>query len=208
MTSFADPEQPYGTGTVLRQQQAPASSMGTMTAIGLSAQLTGAFIGAIGAWASADAQKTQLKSQAMSAEFAAAMSALNARRAEQDAQELLAAGRGEIGRLTMAGGQRLASLRVSAARRGVDGSSGSAAEVQASERIVTTIDAMTIDRNTVRAANQARAQAVNAQNQSLLAGVSGSNIRSTANSIRPAAAFGSSSLISGGQIAANYSRRV
>ena len=188
-------------------QGAPDVTAGsTLTTIGLAAQITGGFMDAIGGFFAAQAQKDVLKSQALSAEFQASMANLNARQAEIDAQSILAAGRQQVGQLTMQRGQEKSSKKVSAAARGVVGNVGSAAEIMATEDLVKEIDAMTINRNTVRAAGQARMQATNQRNQSLLAGVSAGNLRRTAGSISPAAAFNSASMAGAGRFAASYAR--
>lgn len=186
------------------QGGAPGS---TLSAIGIASQITGSILGAIGAFASAQAQKDQLKGQAMTLEFQQSMANLNARQAEDDAQAILRAGRGEIGRLTLAAGQEKGRARVSAAARGVTVGVGSAAEIEASIDLVKEIDAMTINENSVRAAGQARMQATNSRNQSLLAGVSAGNLRRTAGTINPAQAAGNSMLVSGGRFAANQDGR-
>ena len=207
--------QPQGTGTVLAGEpgnvpyylarpKQPEQSNNDLTALGMTASIAGSLIGAVGAAFSAEAQKEQLKSQALNAEFAARMAELDARQADDDAMAILAAGRDEIGRLTLAAGQRKAKLKVSAAARGVVGNVGSAAEVLASEDIVKEQDVNKINANTIRAAGQARVRGVNAQNRSLLAGVSAGNLRRTAGTIRPVVAFSNSSLASAGQFADTY----
>lgn len=177
---------------------------GTLSMIGLSAQITGQFMQAIGAGFAAQAQKDQLKSQALTAEFQASMANHNARQAEKDAQAILAAGRGQVAQLTAQRGQERARKKVSAAARGVSGAS--VKELLATEDITKSIDAMTINRNAVRAAGQARMQSVNAGNQSLLAGVSAGNLRRSARSISPLASFSASSLAGAGRFAASYGR--
>lgn len=218
MTSFASPIQPYGTGTVLAHDAGagstgpgilarPADSVGGsgLSTIGLGAQLMGTFVSAIGAGFAAQAQKDQAKAQALSLEFQQSMANRNARLAEEDAQAILAAGRSQVAQLTAQRGQEKARKRVSAAARGVTGAS--VQEILATEDLVKEIDAMTINRNAVRAAGQARRGAVNASNQGLLAGVSAGNLRRTARTISPLAAFSSESLAGAGRFAAAYGRR-
>lgn len=218
MTSFV---QPYGTGTVLSGQTAgnaaaqqradsffssPSPSGfwdnsgggagggggAQISAVGAYGQIAGALMSAVGGYFSALAKKDQLKSQALSAEFQAFMSQMNARQAEEDAQAILAAGRSQIGMATMQRGQEKSRRKVSAAARGVVGNVGSAAEVLATEDLMKEIEAMTINQNTVRAAGQARMQGVNYGNQSLLSGVSAGNLRRTAGSISPGLAASTS----------------
>lgn len=191
---------------------APAASQQTpgrtISNIGLIAQATGSFMSMVGSYYSAEAQKQTLEGQALSAEFQGFMSQLNARQAEENAQAILRAGRGEIGRLTLAAGQEKARKKVSAAARGVDVGVGSASEVLASEDIVKEIDAMTINRNTVRAAGQARMQRVNESNRSLLSGVSAGNLRRTGRSINSGLAAHNAAVAGFGQFAGSYARRI
>lgn len=187
------------------ENQATAGS--TISNIGLIAQATGSFMSMVGAYYGAEAQKQTLESQALSQEFQGFMSQLNARQAEQNAQAILRAGRGEIGRLTLAAGQEKSRKKVSAAARGVELGIGSASEVLASEDIAKEIDAMTINRNTVRAAGQARMQRVNASNRSLLSGVSAGNLRRTAGSISSGLAAHTEAVAGFGQFANAYARR-
>lgn len=219
MGSFSDFGQPIGTGTVLAQDPNASSALPsylqrpsdggagfgeTLTTLGLSAQITGGFLNAIGAGFAAMAQKEQQKSQALSADLQQSMANRNARQAEVDAQAILVAGREAVGQLTAQRGQERASMKVGAAARGVTGSS--VEEMLASQDIIKEIDAMTINRNTVRAAGQARMQAVNSRNEGLMAGVSAGNLRRTARSINPLVAFNSAAMQGAGQLAVSYAR--
>lgn len=157
--------------------------------------------GAVGVYAQVLAGKDQLKSQEISLKHKQFMSVLNARQAADDANNIRRAGRLEIARMTMAAGQRKSSLKTSAAARGVDGSSGSAAEILASEDIIKEIDMMTINQNTVRAAGQAMTQSTNYSNQGLMAGVSAGNLRRTSRSMNEYVAGATSAVNSVGQYA-------
>lgn len=167
---------------------------------GLLLSLFGSASRAFGAYYAAEAQKSELKSRALSLDLEQSMSRINARAAEQEAQSILDAGNKEVGRYTMRAGQERAAEVASQGARGIEGG-GSAAEVLASMDLVKEIDVHTIQLNSVRQANAARTQAVNYQNQGLLAGVSAANLRSTAGAIQPLAAAGGSLLDSGAQVA-------
>lgn len=204
---YLAPGETYGPPSSLAPNYSGSSGSGNMSTLGMTAQIAGSVIGAVGAFYAAQSQKDQIKSQALNAEHASRMAAISARQAETDALAIMSAGRYEIARMSMAAGQRKAQTRVSAASRGVVGNVGSAAEVQASEDIVKEMDINTINRNTVRAAGQARVRGTNARNQSLLSGVSAGNLRRTAGTIRPGLAFVNSSIASAGQFASQYARR-
>lgn len=167
-------------------------------------QVSGALMGAIGAFYAADSAKHQLKSQALAAEFEQSMSAINARNAEADAQSVLEAGAQEIAQVTAQYGQEKAALQASTASRGVVSGVGSAAELAASVELAKQVDALTINKNRVRAAGQARMRAADMRSRGLLAGTSANNLRSSAGSINPYLAGSGSLLSAAGNVAATY----
>lgn len=179
---------------------APYTAMQNISAVGAAAGLVTA---AIGAYASSNAQKHQLRSQASSLDYQQQMSQLNARAAENDAQEILRAGNQQIGLVGMRYAQEKASIRASTAGRGVVLGEGNAAEVQASISLARDIDIMTLRTQTVREATNARLRGVNARAQGAAAGASAANMRATASSINPALQA-HTTLIGGIPAAANY----
>ncbi len=172
-------------------------NVSAITAIG------GAVTAAIGAYASANAQKHQLRSQASALEFQEQMSQINARAAENDAQAILKAGNEQIGLIGMRYAQEKASLRASTAARGVTLGEGNAAEVQASVSLARDIDIMTLRANSVREAGNARLRGVNARTEGTMAGVSASNLRATAGTINPLLQ-GHTTLLGAAPLAADY----
>ena len=178
-----------------------------MSHYGAVAQLTGAVISSIGAWGQANAQREQARAAASYAEHQQRMADINARQAELDAQDILAAGRQQSFLQTMRAGQARSQRRARTAARGVELGSGSAAELLASEDIAREIDRSVVKTNTVRAANQARTRATNLRNQSLLQGVSARNLRSSADSISPELAAFSSATASAGRFAQTFNLR-
>ena len=177
------------------QQQGP-SFTSQLSDASMALSIAGTGMQFLGAYYGAKQQQHELKSQALAAEFEATMSSINARLAESDANAILAAGRDEANRSAMQYQQLKSATKVSSAAHGVQAGVGSAAEVQASIELAKQVDALTINKNTVRAAGNARIQARNQRNQSALSLVSAGNLRSTAGSISPFAA-GTGSLLSG-----------
>lgn len=162
---------------------APSSIGQSFSAVGAVA---GAITTAIGGYAAAQQRKHELKSQASSLEFQAQMSQLNARAAENDAQEIMRAGNMQIGLLGMRYAQEKAALRTSTGARGIKSDVGSAAEVQASVSLAREIDALTLRSETVRAAGNARMRGVQASSDATMARVGAANSRASAGTINPA----------------------
>ena len=185
----------------------PATSYEGLSSFGFLTSIAGAGLAAVGNFYAVKSQQNALKSEALSAEFAASMSALNARAAEQDAQAITEAGNREQSRVSQQYGQAKGAARAAMAGRGIQGGYGNAAEVQASIELAKQLDMNTINSNAVRASNAARTQAVNERNQSLLAGVSAANLRGTAGSLDPFSAGATSLLNSASGISQQWLAR-
>ena len=182
---------------------AGAEALGTA---GMVMSLFGAIKGAIGTYYAAESQKSQLKQQASAQRFQSQMARVNARGAEFAAQQTLLAGAREMGRVGMAMGQRRASAVAGLAARGGQLGVGSTREVVASMDIVSDIDRLTMDANRTRAAEAQRMQAVNYQTQSVMAGVSASNLYGTAGTISSGLGAFTSLLGSAGQIGQTWAQ--
>jgi hypothetical protein len=176
---------------------------GLWSDVGFAASWLGLIFGATNAYFGVEAQKGQLKQQASSFDPQSSMASINAQRAESDAAAAIEAGDTARMGLTLQQGQERASLIAGQAASGTT-AGGSNAEVRASQRLLQRLDAMTLDSNTLRAVNAARTQKVNAQNESLLAGVSAQNLRGTAGSLNPWLAAGSSALSGVGSLSAQW----
>lgn len=155
--------------------------------VGMILAIVGAASTAIGSFYEAKSAQYKLKSEALSLEYQQSVSNMNARAAEEQAQQILEAGQKQIGQYTMRAGAEKASQEASLAARGIQAGVGSAAEHVASSDIIKEIDTMTINVNAVRAANAARMQAVNYRNQGAFAGLSARSARSSARTINPGA---------------------
>ncbi len=180
------------------------------SSFGWGASIAGSAMSAVNAYYAVEANKYTLKQQASSLEFGATMATLNAQKAESDAQAILASGHDQAANLTLQQGQQRASLIAGQGASGTElGGSGSNAEVRASQRLIQRIEALTMDSNSIRAANEARTRKVNAQNEALLGGVSAANVRGTAGSMSPGTAAATEVFGSAGQLAGQwaYSQR-
>ena len=147
--------------------------------------ISGAINGAIGSYYALKSQENQIKSQAMNLEFKSAMDKINAQVMETQAQGIMFQGERQGAMVGLRAGQVKAKARSSMAGRGIQLGEGNAAEVIASTDLMKEVDMLTVNANTVRAAEAARTQAVNFSNQSLLEGVSAGNLMASANSISP-----------------------
>lgn len=166
--------------------------------------VSGAITGAIGSFYAAQSQQIALKSQASALKFQARIADINARGAEFGAQQTLLAGERAIGTYTMRAGQQKASAEASMAARGIDVSTGSAAQVRASMDLVKQIDVININANAVRQAEAQRIQAANYKVQATMSGVSASNLQASASSISPWAASFTSLLGGATAVAQNW----
>lgn len=156
--------------------------------------IAGAVNSAIGTYYSAKAQQYQLESQSETLKFQSEMSKINQRGAEFSAQTIMQAGERQAGAVSMKYGQTKGAAKARMAAAGGVIGEGSSREIIATTDLMKEIDMLTINANTVRAAEAARTQAVNYGNQSLLQGVSAANLASSADSISPFGAAGTSLL--------------
>lgn len=146
----------------------------------LSLQGAGAIGSTIGAYQQAKSARSQLRYQA-------AMAEINARLSESSAQQALQQGQQQVAATTMKYGAVKSSQRAAMAANGVDLGVGSAAEVQASTDVLKDIDKNTVQANAIQAAWAYRQQCANYQNQALMD-------RTSASSLSPASAFGTTLL--------------
>ena len=119
----------------------------------------------------------QAESAASTFEFNAAMADINARQMENQAQWSLLTGQRQIGQVTMRAGKIKSAQKASQAARGISLGYGSTAEEIATTDLMKEMDAITIETNSVRAANAARTQKVGYENQALLSRTSASSAR-------------------------------
>lgn len=160
-------------------------SYSSLATAGTVTQVAGSLTSAVGAMAAAESSRSDLKSQALSMEFEANVSAINARNAERQAAAIMEAGSQEAMFSDLRYSAAKAAGKASAAARGLVVGAGAAAELAASTELARQADRRTIRLNAVRAANDARIAAVNERIRGSFAGVSASNARRSAGSIVP-----------------------
>lgn len=182
----------------------PDSIAAAVKGAGTLMSIFGGINTAVGQFYAAKTQQYQMQSQASSLQFQAGMDAINAHGAEMNAQSIQEAGKTQVEQYTMRAGQEQAASTAATAARGIDLSSESAVDQRASNDLVKQIDVMTINSNATRAAWAQRAQATNYSNQSLLAGVSASNMLESANTVSPGLAFTTSLVNSATSIASKW----
>ena len=177
---------------------------GGLSTAGLILQVAGAANKAIADFYAAKSLRFQTNYRAQELEGQVTLSQFNAKMAEDVANDIAVAGRRDAGLVSMARGQERAEQRASVGGSGVEGAVGSTAEVEASQDIVSEMDELTINRNTVRAVAAARMQRVNIQNEGRMLGLSARNLRRSASTINPLAAVVNSLLGSGAQVAEQW----
>ena len=153
-------------------------------------QIGGAVSSALGAYASVQAQKSTLETQAI-------LSGINAKTAERSAQSALLAGQHDEQRSQLATANLKSTQQAAFASNGVDLGEGSALRTLNSTDLMGAIDKNTIAANAVRQAWGYRTQAVNASNQALMSS-------SAAGAMNPLSGAATSLLGSAGSVASNW----
>lgn len=191
---------PYGADSATQQRASDLKTYGGITAVA----------GAIGSIASAyygaKAQQYQLDSQAMSLQFQKDIAGINARQAEFTAQSILRAGEQQAGAVTMKYGKAKGSQRAAMAASGGVIGEGSYQAVEATNDLMKEIDVLTINANTVRSSENARTQGQNYKTQAAMYGISANNASTSASTINPYAAAGTSLLTSATSFASTLYR--
>jgi hypothetical protein len=159
-----------------------------------------------GAYYSLKSQQYQLESQSSSLEFQKDISQINARQAEFQAQKTLEAGQRQAGAVSMKYGKIKGSQRAAMAAAGGVIGEGSYQAVEATTDLMKEIDVLTINANTVRAAENARTQSTNYKIQATMLGVSSKNAMTSSQSIDPFVGAGTSLLGSATSIATTLYR--
>lgn len=178
-------------------------ALGVGDKLGIGLGVSSLLTGLIGAGSQANTERYRAKSAALNFEHQRDMAQLNKRMLESQAQHIGRAYNKQIQIRTMKAGQKMASTRASFAARGIQMGVGSTANVFASAELLKEIDRLTMNTNKVKAMNTKRAQAVNMGIKEDMAGMSASNLFSTASTISPfmnmSSTFltGASSIVSG-----------
>ena len=156
-----------------------------MDAISILLMAVGAVEKSIGSFYAAKNAQIQARMQEQNFLFQQRMSSIAARQAEFQAQGIMEAGQRQIGAYTMQAGAAKSQAKTQLAARGIQAGKGSAAEIMATFDLIKEIDAMTINANTVRAAEAQRMAATRAQTQGIMAGASARSYGLTAGAISP-----------------------
>ena len=178
---------------------APPQQSGSGAA-GFALMAAGAVTQAIGSFYAAKNAQIQMRMQEQNLLFQQRMSNLAARQAEFQAQGIMEAGQRQIGAYTMQAGAAKSTAKTQLAARGVQAGKGSAAEIMATFDLIKEIDAMTINANTVRAAEAQRMAATRARVQGVMAGASARSYGLMAGAVNPGLAGVQSLLGSATQI--------
>lgn len=194
---------------VARQQQIDAGRnyqgfIDTLGDVNLVLSMAGSVTQAIGNFYAVKAQQDDLKAQALSMDFAAQVAEFNKNLAEQEVARVQEARQQQVGLLRMRTAEEKASARASAAGRGVKIDSGSAAETERAIELMSQIDAMTIEANFEQQARNVERGATEQGNRALLTRASAKNIRSTAKSLSPAAAYITTEIGNAGRVAGMF----
>jgi hypothetical protein len=185
--------------TLLAQPQ--PSGLGTF---GMYMMVAGALSNAIGGFYEAKSQQYQLRTQAGTKDLEASMAAIGARAKGIEADSRMRAGKSAIAMRTFQAGQESSARTTSTAARGLGAGDGSVKEVAATAEFAKQADVFAINTNAVQAAEAARMESVNYQNQSALARVSAQNLRKGAKTINPWLSATSSLLGSAGSVGTNW----
>lgn len=153
---------------------------GDVQMAGGAAAIIGAIGDAVVTFFQMEAEKEKAGIQEDAMKHASKMAAINARRAEAEAAQIIDDSHTEIGRLTMQAGADKSARRASLSARGVRLGVGSTAEIQASGDIIKEMDRTAISVNAVRAANGRMRAATNYQNESTFRAVDAQTARRNA----------------------------
>lgn len=185
-TSWFSPEKVQSAGAIL----------------GIGAALSSA----IGSFYSAKSARYQLKAQESALRFRSEMSNINARMAENQAQQIMESSRQQMSLAALNYSQQQAAARVSTAARGVQAGVGSAAEVATSQEYLKRRALYTMDINAVRQAGAARMQRANILTEQSMLNIQAEQARAMRSGISPELAAGSTLLGSTGQLMYQYGR--
>lgn len=137
----------------------------------------GAGLGVLGAGAQAYGSIASGNAAAQNADFQGAIAMRNAMIAEQNAQHAIAVGQTRAQSKSLEGASKMGQIKASQAASGIDVNTGSAVEVQASERAINKLDTETVLNNAQLEAYGYRTQASNYMAQSQLDKLSASQAR-------------------------------
>lgn len=178
----------------------------SMQGIGLVTSIIGMGTSAIGAYYGAKSAQVELQSKASSLKFQAELSGINAGMVELQAQQIMRAGKFQMMATGLKAGATVSSSRASMAARGIDLGVGSAAEVQATTQWAKEVDLMTINTNTIKAAEAERMRKVGIEASATMQQVSAQNMQASASTISPWMNYTTTLLGGASTLASSYYR--
>ena len=194
--------QEVGTQGASNSETTGSSLQTAGTILSIGAALTSA----VGSFYAAKSARYQLKSQESALRFKSEMSNINARMAENQAQQIMQSSRQQMSLAALEYSQQQAADRVSTAARGIQAGVGSASEVAASQEYLKRRALWTMDMNAVRQASAARMQKANigAERAAMLA--QAGQMSAMRAGINPSVSAGTTLLGSTGQMLSGYGR--
>lgn len=136
---------------------------------GIGSVLLGGLSGALLGIGNATERRASFSASINNATYRAAVAGLNERAAKLNLESAYQSGEYEAMLQGLRDAQTIADTRASTAGRGVRLNQGSAAEIEATQRMSAELNQIAINRNTVAQANQARTQMAQAQADALIA---------------------------------------
>ena len=179
-----------------------AATASTFKTMGPIMAMAGAAQSVIGSYYAAKSQEYQLESQSENLKFQKEISLINAQQSEFTAQTMLESGQRKIGAMTLRAGNIQGAARASMAARGGQIGVGSNADIISTTELMKQIDSLTLNAESVRAAESARIQGTNYRTQAAMQGISANNLMTSAGTISPFGA-GLTSLIGSASNVAN-----
>lgn len=138
--------------------------------VGIGSTLIGGITSAVSGFVQGEAQKQMY-------DYQAGIARLNAQIAQQNSDYTLNVGEAQAQRAGLAGGQRMGEIRAAQGASGLDVNSGSAKQVQTSQKQLTQTDVASIRSTAAKTAYNYRVQATGLTAQANLDTVAGQNAR-------------------------------
>lgn len=194
----------YAQAKQLQQDRSYQSFINGLGNFSMGMSIGGGVTEAIGNFYAVRSQQDQLKAQSLSLDFAAQVAELNMTLTSQAVARMGEARQQQVGLLRMRTADERAKARASAAGRGVKVDSGSAAEAQHAIELMSQIDAMTLEANFDERIEAAERGAADQGASALLSRASARNMRATARSLSPEAAYLTTEIGGAGRVAGMF----
>jgi hypothetical protein len=180
--AFGTTPGPYASGYSFPK---PASTGSNAQLAGVGLAAASAAMSMVGGFYAIKSKQYELKQQSSALEYQKTMAGINASLKEGQAMAIMEAGQREAGRYSAQAGAAKSAKLASQAASGVVLGKGSSAEVIASGDVVKQIDMLTMNSNTVRAAEAQRMEAQSIRAGALMMGAQAEGLRATRQSMSP-----------------------